>query len=66
VTWAESLQAAPLRILAGGEAGEARRRIAEMPERTTDEKAWAEEVALAEDDARALAKVARRPPDFRA
>jgi len=59
-------RALALRVLAAGEPGEVRRRIAEGPALAEEEEAWVEAVALAEDDGGALAKVARRPPDFRA
>jgi hypothetical protein len=57
-------QALALRVLSAGEPSEVRRRIAEVPALAADERAWLEAVALAEDDGAALAKVARRAPDF--
>lgn len=59
-------RALALRILTRGEAGEVRRRIAEIEPLAAEEQAWLEAVALAQDDDQALARVARRPPDFRA
>lgn len=59
-------RALALRILTRGEAGEARRRIAEIEPLAEEEQAWIESVALASDDDQALARVERRPPDFRA
>jgi hypothetical protein len=57
-------RALALRILAKGRAGEVKQRIAELEPLPAAEQAWLEEVALAEDDEAALARVDRRPPDF--
>jgi hypothetical protein len=57
-------RALALRILSASEPGEVRRRIAEAPALDAEDRAWIEAVALAEDDGAALARIARRAPDF--
>jgi hypothetical protein len=57
-------RALALRVLSAGEPGEVRKRIAEVESLPEEEQAWLEAVALAEDDDHALARIARRPPDF--
>jgi hypothetical protein len=57
-------RALALRVLAAGEPGEVKRRIAEVESLPAEEEAWLAAVALAEDDTSALARIARRPPDF--
>jgi hypothetical protein len=57
-------RAVALRVLSAGEPDEVRKRIAEVEPLPAEEQAWLEAVALAEDDATALARIARRPPDF--
>jgi hypothetical protein len=57
-------RALALRVLADGAAPEARRRIAEAGPALAPEPEWLEGVALAEDDAAALERIARRIPRF--
>lgn len=58
-------RAVALRLLAGEDRAEVKRRIAEVSALDGEDRAFLEAVALAESDEAALARAARRPPDFR-
>lgn len=59
-------RAVALRLLAGRDREEVKRRIAEVWAIDGEDRAFLEAVALEESDEAALARVARRAPDFRA
>lgn len=57
-------RAVALRVIADRDRDEVKKRIAEMDALPSDDRAFLEAVALAEDDAAAIERAERRPPEF--